>query len=124
MLLSFLRIRAVVNGKQIYPLPDSKPVVVTVADNNPRLVITDGYHISKPLKLLFKEGDTCCFKVECAINDRQLYIGMVLLAFLYLSGFFTGFLLLKVLSFFPLLYLLMFYYLNRKDFFRLIPVLN
>ncbi|MEQ1676214.1 MAG: hypothetical protein ABL876_05925 [Chitinophagaceae bacterium] len=124
MLLSFLKVRAVVNGKDIYPLMNTKPVVIPVLENNPRIVITDGYHITKPLKLVYNDLHTYCFKVVCAVNDKQLYIGLGLLAVLYLSGFLTGLLVLKVFSFFPLIYLLMFYYLNRRDFFRLVPVLH
>jgi hypothetical protein len=114
----------VVNGKEIYPLADSKPVVIAVEQNNPRIVITDGYHITKPLRLVYKEINTYCFKVVCAVSDKQLYIAMGLLAVLYISGFYTGLLVLKVFSFFPVIYLLMFYYLNRKDFFMLVPVVN
>jgi hypothetical protein len=123
-LLSFLKVRAVVNGMQIYPLADTKPVVITVLENNPRIVITDGYHISKPLKLVYKEMDTYCFKVVCAVSDAQVYFSLGLLAVFYVTGYTTGLLPLKVFSFFPLIYLLMFYYLNRRDFFKLIPVLN
>ncbi len=103
---------------------NTKPVVIPVLENNPRIVITDGYHITKPLKLVYNDLHTYCFKVVCAVNDKQLYIGLGLLAVLYLSGFLTGLLVLKVFSFFPLIYLLMFYYLNRRDFFRLVPVLH
>ena len=124
MLLSFLKIRAVVNGKQIYPLVDTKPVVIPVSENNPRIVVTDGYHITKPLKLVYKDLHIYCFKVSCAISDLQLYIGFGVLAALYLSGMFTGIIVLKVFSFLPLIYLLAFYYLNRKDFLRLVPVVN
>jgi len=90
--------------------------------NNPRVVITDGYHITKPVKLVYKELPVYCFKVGCAINDRQLLGGAIVLAGLYLSGFYTGLLVLKVFSFIPLAYLLLFYYLNRKEFLRLEPV--
>lgn len=124
MLLSFLKIRAVVNGKEIYPLEDSKPVIIPVQDNNPRIVITDGFHITTPLKLVYKDLHTYCFRVVCAVNDQQLYTGLGLLVVLYLSGFYTNLLVLKVFSFSPIIYLLLFYYLNRKDFFRLVPVLN
>lgn len=124
VLLSFLKIRAVINGKEIYTLPDSKPVVITVQANNPRIVITDGYHITKPLKLVYKDLHTYCFRVVCAINDVQLIIGFAVLVILYLSGFYTGVLALKVFSFFPVVYLLMFYYMNRKEFIRLVPVTN
>jgi hypothetical protein len=53
-----------------------------------------------------------------------LLIGSIVLATLYMVGLVSGMLLFKVFSFLPLLYLVMFYYLNRKDFLKLIPVLN
>jgi hypothetical protein len=122
--LSFLKLRAIVNGKEIYPLLNTKPVVIPVIENNPRIVITDGYHITTSLKLVYKEIPTYCFMVVCAITDRQLLAGFFILAGLYLSGLYTGLLILKFFSFLPLIYLLFFYYLNRKEFIRLVPVLN
>jgi hypothetical protein len=124
VLLSFLKIRAVVNGKEIYPLLNTKPVVIPVPENNPKIVVTDGYHITKPLKLIYQDFPICCFKVSCAISDVQLLVGFLVLAILYLTGMFTGITTIKIFSFLPLIYLVMFYYLNRKDFIRLIPVLN
>ena len=124
VLLSFLKLRAIINGKEIYPLLNTKPVIIRVQENNPRLVITDGYHITKPLKLVYKDIHIYCFQVVCAISDRQLLGGFIVLAGLYLSGFYTGELVLKVFSFLPLIYLLLFYYLNRKEFIRLVPVLS
>ena len=112
------------NGKDIYPLLNTKPVVIPVDENNPRIVVTDGYHITKPLKLVYNDLHIYCFKVTCAISDLQLYIGLGVLAALYLAGMLTNLAPLKVFSFFPLIYLLAFYYLNRKDFIKLIPVLN
>ena len=124
MLLSFLKIRAVVNGKEIYPLLNTKPVVIPVPENNPRIVVTDGYHITKPLKLVYNDLHIYCFKVACAISDWQLLAGFLVLSILYLTGMFTGIMPIKIFSFLPLVYLLTFYYLNRKDFIILIPVLN
>lgn len=122
MLLSFLKLRAIINGKEIYPLTNSRPIVIPVMQNNPRVVITDGFHITRPIKLVYKELPVYCFKVGCAISDKQLLWGTIVLAGLYLSGFYTGLLMLKVFSFLPLVYLLLFYYLNRKEFLRLEPV--
>lgn len=124
MLLSFLKITAIVNGKEIYPLLDTKPVVIPVQENNPKIVITDGYHITKPLKLVYKDLHTYCFHVVCTISDRQLLAGFIVMTVLYLSGFYTGLLVLKVFSFLPIIYLLLFYYLNQREFIRLVPVLN
>jgi len=123
-LLSFLKIRAIINGTSIYPLSNTKPVVIPVKENNPRVVITDGFHITKPLKLVYKEMNIYCFKVSCAISDIQLIAGFLILAALYLSGLYTGMLVLKVFSFIPILYLVLFYYLNREQFIRLVPVLD
>jgi hypothetical protein len=124
VLLSFLKIRVVVNGQLIVPLLNTKPVVIPVEENNPRIVVTDGYHITRPLKLVYKDIHIYCFKVVCAISDMQMAFGFGLLALMYLGGIYTGYVALKVASFFPLLYLLMFYYLNRKEFIRVIPVTN
>lgn len=124
VLLSFLKIRAVVNGREIYPLQNTKPVIIPIAENNPKIVITDGYHITKPLKLVYKDLHTYCFKVVCGISDLQLAAGFAVLAGFYLGGLYSGSLILKVFSFLPLIYLLVFYYLNRKDFLKLVPVIS
>ena len=122
MLLSFLKIRVVVNGKEIYPLPNSKPVVVTVKENNPKIVVTDGYHFSKPLEIVYHHLNTYYFKVICAIDDLQLLAGSLLLILFYLLGFITGFFILKLISFLPIVYFLFLYYINRKEFIQITPV--
>ena len=122
VLLSFLKIRVVVNGKEIYPLPNSKPVVVTVKENNPKIVVTDGYHFSKPLEIVYHHLNTYYFKVICAIDDLQLLAGSLLLILFYLLGFITGFFILKLISFLPILYFLFLYYINRKEFIQITPV--
>ena len=124
VLLSFLNLKAVVNGRQIYPLLNTKPVVIPVEENNPRIVITDGYHITRPLKLVYNDLTIYCFKVACAISDMQLLGGFIVLAVLYLAGLFTGIMAIKIVSFLPLLYLLVFYYVNKKEFIRLVPVVR
>lgn len=122
VLLSFLRIRAIINGKEIYPLPDSRPVVVTVMENNPKVVITDGYHFTKPVELVYHHLNTYYFKVVCVIGDLQLLSGTLLLVVLYLLGFYSDVFILKLVSFLPLIYFLFFYYINRKEFIQITPV--
>ena len=122
MLLSFLKIRVVVNSNEIYPLPNSQPVVITVSENNPKLVVTDGYHFTKPVELVYHHLNTYYFKVICVIDDIQLLAGSLLLIVLYLLGFFTGVFILKLTSFMPVIYFLFFYYINRKEFIQITPV--
>lgn len=124
VMLSFLKIRAVINGHDIYPLGNTKPVVIPLSSNHPRIVITDGFHITRPLKLVYKDINIYCFQVTCVISDWQLAVGFAALAISYLAGLYTGLLLLKIASFLPLVYLLLFYYLNREQFLRLKPVVN
>ena len=110
------------NGKEIYPLPDSKPVMITVMENNPKVVITDGYHFTKPVELVYHHLDTYYFKVICVIDDMQLLAGSMLLIVLYLVGIYTGILILKLVSFSPIVYFLFYYYINRKEFIQITPV--
>lgn len=122
VLLSFLKIRVIVNGKEIYPLLNNKPVVITVQENHPKIVVTDGYHHTKPLELVYHHLHTYYFKVICAIGDVQLAAGLLMLALLYLLGFYSGIFLLKLISFFPIIYFLFLYYINRKEFIQITPV--
>ncbi len=95
MLLSFLKIRVVVNGKEIYPLLSDRPVVITVQENHPKIVVTDGFHHTKPLELVYHHLHTYYFKVVCAIGDVQLLAGLLMLALLYLLGFYSGIFVIK-----------------------------
>ena len=122
MLLSFLNIRAVINGREIYPLPVNRPIMITVMQNNPKVVITDGYHVAKPVELVYHHLHTYYFKVICVIDNMQLLAGFMLLVVLFLIGFFTGIFAIKAASFLPVFYFLFFYYVNRKEFLQITPV--
>lgn len=122
MLLSFLKIRAVVNGKDIYQLPANEPVRITVMSNNPKVVITDGYHVAKPLELVYHHLHTYYFKVICVIDNTQLVAGLMIIASLFAAGILTGIWIIKFCSTFPVLYFLFYYYINRKDFLQITPV--
>jgi hypothetical protein len=111
-----------VNGTDIYPLADSKPVMITVSQNNPKVVVTDGYHFTQPVELVYHHLNTYYFKVICVIGDVQLLAGSLLLALLYMVGFYSGIFVFKLISFLPILYFLFFYYINRKEFIQITPV--
>jgi hypothetical protein len=119
LLLSFLNIRVVVNGTSIYPVRHGERIIISVDENNPKLVITDGYHFTKSLELVYHHLHTYYFKIVCAIDNTQLVAGCCVLCLLYLVGFATGIFIVKLLSLFPILYFLFLYYINRKDFIQL-----
>jgi hypothetical protein len=121
VLLSFLKIRAIVNGTDIYPLPNEKHVVIDVSENNPKIVVTDGYHITKPLELVFHHIHTYRFKVVCVIDDFQLSAGFALMILFYLIGLLSGFMLIKLFSALPVFYFLFLYYINRREFLQIRP---
>lgn len=119
-LLSFLRIRVIVNGQAIYPLLTTEPVVIPVEKDYPKIVLTDGFHITRPIELEFRQPAYFDFHVVCAIDDLQLAGAALFLILFYLLGFFTSLFLLKLLSFTPLLWLLFRYYITRRDFIRIV----
>ena len=107
------------NNKEIYPLNNTEPVIIEIKDNHPRVVVTDGYHFTKPIDLTYKQPSYYHFKVVCAIDDMQLLGNFFILALFYLLGFFTGVFILKLLSFLPILYLLFAYYMDRNSFIQI-----
>ena len=121
MLLRFLKIRVIIDGMFIYPLERSKPVVVSVKAARTRVVITDGYHYTKPMELRLQNLQVHYYKVGCVIEDDQLIVGFILLLLFYTAGLTSDLLILKILSFAPLLYFLIVYYRNRATFLQLKP---
>jgi hypothetical protein len=119
ILLSFLNIRVIINGNEIYPVKQGERVIISLASNNPKVVVTDGYHFTKPLELVYHHLHTYYFKIVCAIDDTQLLAGCGVLVLFYLMGFVTGIFILKLLSLFPILYFLFLYYINRKEFIQI-----
>ena len=122
MLLSFFKVRVIINNREIYPLLNDQPVIIPVDINYPKIVVTDGFHYTKPLELVYEEPSYYRFNVTCAINDMQLLGGAFFVALFYLLGFLTGIFILKLVSFMPILLFLFFYYINRKEFIRISPV--
>jgi len=94
-------------------------VIISLDNNNPKVVVTDGYHFTKPLELVYHHLHTYYFKIVCAIDDTQLLAGCGVLVLFYLMGFVTGIFILKLLSLFPILYFLFLYYINRKEFIQI-----
>jgi len=109
----------IVNNKEIYPLTNEDPVIIEVYDKHPRIVVTDGFHFTKPIDLNYKQPSYYHFKVVCSIDDMQLLGSIIVLTVFYLLGFFTGNLILKLLSFLPIFYLLFAYYIDRKSFIQI-----
>jgi hypothetical protein len=118
LLINFLNIRVIVNGKDIYTLPPNKPVLISLQDKNAKLVATDGFHITKPLELSYHRPHTYHLKVVCAIDDDLLLVGVVLLILFSAVGLVSDISFLMYLSFIPIFYFLFIYYIKRKEFIR------
>ncbi|MGZ8544535.1 MAG: hypothetical protein ACXWV0_04525 [Flavisolibacter sp.] len=113
--------RVVVNGHIIYALVKNKPVVIEMPTNPSKLVITDGFHITRPFELTYTPKRISYFQAVCVIEDDQLLVGLVITVIVYFMGTTSGTLLLQVLSLGPILYFLFLYYINRKEFIQLRP---
>ena len=96
-------------------------VVIPVHKNNPTIVLTDGYHITKPLELIYHHLNVYYFKVVCVVDDFQLIAGVAIMVIFYSLGLLTGFFLLKLFALFPIIYFLFYYYINRNDFIQIRP---
>ncbi len=121
MLLRYLKIRVIVNGSVIYPLEKGKPIVVPLLTQQSKIVVTDGFHFTRPMEVVYQQFNIYYYKVVCAIDDDQLVVGFILLALLYAAGLTSDILILKIMSFIPVLYFLFLYYINRKAFIQIRP---
>ena len=95
--------------------------MVTVPTNPSRIVVTDGYHITKPMEVAYSQKRTYYFKVGCAIEDDQLLVGLIIMVLLYAMGATSGILFLQILSLIPIFYFLFLYYIKRKEFIQIRP---
>lgn len=116
--MRFLKIRIIVNGQFIYPIQEKKPVVVAIPTQRTQIVATDGFHFTTP-KEFSVQAPVNYLKVGCAIEDDQLIAGGIITSFLYLVGFTSGVWIVLLFSFFPILYFLYIFYLNRNEFIQI-----
>lgn len=119
-MLRFLKLRLVVNGKHIYSLYKNKPVFILIPTNPSRLVVTDGFHITRPLELRHRQR-TGHFIVVCAIDNDVLVGGAIFMLMFFSMGATSGVFVLQVFSLLPVIYVLFLYYIKRKEFIQIQP---
>ena len=121
-LLKFLQLKIVVNDRSIYPLKENKPVVISLPTNPTKVVITDGYHITKPMNLAWSKHYVQYFKVVCVIDNAQFTSGFIITLILFGMGLSSGLTFLQILSILPVIYFLFLYYIRREKFIRIQPI--
>lgn len=122
LLLRFLRLRLIVNGTYIYSLVKNKPIIVSIPTNPSKIVVTDGFHITKPLEVTYSHTRTYYFKIVCGIENDQLLVGAIIAALVYMMGATSGMIILQILSMSPVIYFLFLYYIKRKEFIQIRPI--
>ena len=119
LLLKFFKIRVIANGNQIYQLEKDRSVTIPFTTNRPIIVVTDGFHYTKPLEIAYHHKHTYFLTVVCAIDDNRLAAGAILTALFYAIGFTSDIALIRFMSFIPLIYFVYLYYINRKNFIQI-----
>jgi hypothetical protein len=117
-LLHFLKLRLVVNGMQIYNLRKNKPIRITIPTIPSRIVVTDGFHITEPIELAYRQ-QTAYFAVVCAIDNDVLVGGLIFMLMFFAMGATSGVFVLQLFSMLPIIYILFLYYIRRKEFIQI-----
>ena len=120
VLLRFLKLRLVVNGMHIYNLRKNKPVLVTMPTNPSRIVVTDGFHITQPVDLPYRQR-TSYFHIECAVDNDVLVGGLIFMLMFFAMGSTSGVFVLQLFSMLPIGYVLFSYYIRRREFIQIRP---
>lgn len=120
MLLRFLKLRLVVNGMHIYTLRKNNPVCITMPTNPARIVVTDGFHITQPMELKYRQ-QISYFHIVCAVDNDVLIGGLIFMLMFFSMGATAGVLVLQVFSMLPVVYILFLYYIRRREFIQIRP---
>ncbi|HVG11583.1 MAG TPA: hypothetical protein VM843_01210, partial [Flavisolibacter sp.] len=86
--------------------------------NRSTLVITDGFHFTQTLELRHQHREISYLSVVCTLDDDRLLAGAIVTFLLFLTGLTSGILFIQGLSFFPTLYFLYSYYINKRNFIK------
>lgn len=119
LILRLLKVRIVLNGKDIYELQKNTPSVIEVFEPSCMLTLTDGFHHSKLFQVNFKTQNVFRLKVSSILDNGRLLFLLILTVLFFVIAFLNELFWLKTLSFIPLVLLLYFYYIKRDSFFLL-----
>lgn len=96
--------------------------MIHLPENPSKVVVTDGYHITPPVKIPYIKKERHYYIVACTIENDALIGGAIFMLLLFTMGESSGVVFLQILSFLPIAYILFQYYLKRKDFIKIHPV--
>ena len=107
--------RIVVNDHDIYEFREKRPVIISCSGEVMKLVVTNGFHYSRVVKVKCKPGFHF-YEVESFIDNIQLLTGLVMTFLFFGIYIFTGAILFMIFANMPLLMMLFIFYIRRKDF--------
>jgi hypothetical protein len=84
-------------------------------------VVTDGYHCSQPLEVVYHHIHVYYFRISCAVDNNKLAAGGIITALLFLAGFTSNTAFIIILSFIPIIAFIYFYYIKKEKFIQIKP---
>lgn len=122
LVLRLLPLRAVVNGTDIYPLREKEPVIITSGRHPTTLMVSNGFHYSPTVQLDTYANDKLALEVDCEIDNFRIGSAVFITFMLFAFYLVTGMRGLQIAANIPLLYLLWYFYFNRKKMIVIRPV--
>lgn len=104
-----------INDKEVYYLEKGKPTLVSMEAGS-TIVASDGFHLSTPLRLGQPKKEIFHVRIQCIMDDDQFIASAILVSITYVLGLTLDILLMKLLSFTPIIVFLYLYYGNRQKF--------
>lgn len=115
-IMRLLPVRVVVNDRDIYPLKEKQPVAITVSSNPVKIMVTNGFHYSKPVLLNTYMQDKYALQADCLLDDLRLGYGFFLMLLLFGMYWITSMRIFQIAANLPILYMLYLVYFRKKDF--------
>lgn len=114
--MRLLPVRVVVNDRDIYPLKEKQPVAISVSSNPVKIMVTNGFHYSKPVLLNTYQQDKYALQADCLLDDLRLGYGFFLMFLLFGMYWITSMRIFQIAANLPILYMLYLVYFRKKDF--------
>lgn len=116
-MLNLLDLRVIVNDTVIYYLKPGHPLLLRLAATQPlTMVFSNGFHITQRLHVPVLPGTTARLVVGCLLDDHWVVALFLLTGLLFVAGVFSGFYIVQLVSFVPVLCGLYLFYGRRKAF--------
>lgn len=115
-MLRVLKLYVVVNDNHLYELMEQQPLVLDEHQLPVKLVVKNGFHLSKPFHIRKYHAENILIGIGCEVDNGRLWGGIIFSLLFFIIFAATGLYIMLLLANLPLLYLVYKFFLKPAEF--------